>query len=257
MIAPATHRKDRADHGGAKQRCPHSRQSRQGAGFSQFGFWVAIATAVVTAISFAIAITTLPISGPFCQAGCVTYPYLEVAAYVPHDYIWMYPATVMTLLFVMLMVCIHHHSLPGKKLYSQIALAFAIISATLLTLDYYVQIATMQPSILRGETEGLALFSQYNPHGIFIALRGTGLPHDEPLLSIRQRGICPGIQARACTALALSDRRPGRFCSIRHSFLDLRQRSRIPFRSGDHHHQLDRADCGKRSTECGVQACGT
>jgi hypothetical protein len=30
------------------------------------------------------------------------------------------------------------------------------------------------PSILSGETAGLSLFTQYNPHGIFIALEGLG-----------------------------------------------------------------------------------
>lgn len=32
----------------------------------------------------------------------------------------------------------------------------------------------MQPSFLKGEVEGLSLFSQYNPHSIFIALEGLG-----------------------------------------------------------------------------------
>ena len=103
---------------------------------TQFGFGVAILTAGVAAISFAIAATTLPISGPFCQTGCVTYPYREVAAYIPHDYVWMYPATVLVLLFVALMVCIHRRAAEGKKLYSQIALSFAVISATVITMDY-------------------------------------------------------------------------------------------------------------------------
>ena len=32
----------------------------------------------------------------------------------------------------------------------------------------------MQPSILLGETEGFALLTQYNPHGVFIALEDLG-----------------------------------------------------------------------------------
>jgi hypothetical protein len=32
----------------------------------------------------------------------------------------------------------------------------------------------VQPSFLKGEIEGLSLFSQYNPHGIFIALEDVG-----------------------------------------------------------------------------------
>lgn len=140
----------------------------------RFGFWAAVLTTVVTAISFTIAIQTLPVSGPFCQAGCVAYPYRDVAYLVPHDYIWMYPATLLAPIFVVLIACIHHYAAESKKLNSQIALIFAAISAALLATDYYIQIATIQPSLVKAEMEGLALFSQYNPHGVFIALEELG-----------------------------------------------------------------------------------
>jgi phosphatidylserine synthase len=32
----------------------------------------------------------------------------------------------------------------------------------------------MEPGLIKGETDGLALFSQYNPHGIFIAFEDLG-----------------------------------------------------------------------------------
>lgn len=32
----------------------------------------------------------------------------------------------------------------------------------------------MQPALVRGEADGLALLSQYNPHGVFIALEELG-----------------------------------------------------------------------------------
>jgi hypothetical protein len=44
----------------------------------------------------------------------------------------------------------------------------------LLVVDYFVQLAVVQPSLLKGETEGLSLMSQYNPHGVFIALEDVG-----------------------------------------------------------------------------------
>jgi hypothetical protein len=41
--------------------------------------------------------------------------------------------------------------------------------------DYYVQFTTVQASLVRGETGGgLPLLSQYNPHGVFIALEDLG-----------------------------------------------------------------------------------
>ena len=140
----------------------------------RLGFWVAILTAVSTVTAFAIAVATPPISGPFCQSGCVTYPYANEVSFVPHDYIWMYPGIFLIAMFVILMTCIHYYADDGKKIFSQIGLCFAIISAVVITTDYFIHLAVIQPSLLKGETEGLALFSQYNPHGIFIALEDLG-----------------------------------------------------------------------------------
>jgi hypothetical protein len=53
-------------------------------------------------------------------------------------------------------------------------LSFALISATAHAINYFIQLAVVQPSLLKGELEGLSLFSQYNPHGIFIALEDVG-----------------------------------------------------------------------------------
>jgi hypothetical protein len=139
-----------------------------------FGVWAAVLTAVVTAVSFAIAVQTLPVSGPFCQSNCIGYPYEDVAALVPHDYIWMYPAILMASMFLVLMSCIHNYAAASHKLYSQVGLCFAVISAAVLSIDYYTQLTVMQPSLLKGELEGLVLISQYNPHGVFIALEELG-----------------------------------------------------------------------------------
>ena len=140
----------------------------------QLGFWSAALTALCTAVSFAIAIATPPVSGPGCVSACVTYPYAAVASFVPHDYIWMYPGFLVALLFLVLMVCIHHFAPPDRKLFSQLGLAFAVIYAAAISIDYFIQLTVMQPSLLKGETEGLALFTQYNPHGFFIALEDLG-----------------------------------------------------------------------------------
>ncbi len=143
-------------------------------GTQRLGFWAALLTAAVTALAFALAVTTLPVSGPFCTSGCVAYPYHDVGALVPHDYIWMYPAILLLGLFVVLMACIHAAAPESRRLYSLIGLVFGAMAAAVLGVDYYIQIAALQPSILRGETEGLALVTQYNPHGIFIALEELG-----------------------------------------------------------------------------------
>lgn len=119
-------------------------------------------------------IATPPRSGPFCVDSCIAYPYTDAAAFVPRDYLWMYPALFAGLAFLLLMLCIHHIAADDKKIFSRIGLSFALIATTVLSVDYYIQLAVMQPALLKGEIEGLSPFSQYNPHGIFIALEGFG-----------------------------------------------------------------------------------
>ncbi|MEI7727569.1 MAG: hypothetical protein WCK09_20845 [Bacteroidota bacterium] len=138
------------------------------------GFYSAIITAILTAITFGIAICTPPISGPLCKGSCIEYPFINIISRFPRDYIWMYPAMMLTLLVVFLMVCIHYYAQAEKKVFSLTALCFTLISSTLLFVDYFIQVSVIQPSLVRGETEGIALLTQFNPHGIFIALEDAG-----------------------------------------------------------------------------------
>jgi hypothetical protein len=121
-----------------------------------------------------MAVTTLPRSGPYCQSGCVGYPYTDAAAYVPRDYLWMYPAIVLTLLAMAFMECIHFQMPPSRALLSRIGVAFTIMGVAILVVDYASQLTFIQPALLLGEAEGLSPWSQYNPHGIFIALENVG-----------------------------------------------------------------------------------
>jgi hypothetical protein len=132
--------------------------------------WVAILTAFMAVVSLTMAVTTLPRSGPYCRGGCVGYPYTDVAAWVPRDYLWMYPAVVLTLL----VECIHHQVSPSRALLSRIAVAFTTMGAVVLVVDYASQLTFLQPALLLGETDGLSPWSQYDPHGVFIALENVG-----------------------------------------------------------------------------------
>jgi hypothetical protein len=138
------------------------------------GFYAAILTTVVTMLTFVIAIFTPPLTGPLCKGSCIEYPFTDIVSRFPRDYVWMYPAILLLLIYVALMVCIHHFASREMKIFSQIGLSFALISAIILIVDYFIQISVIQPSLLNGETEGIAILTQYNPHGIFIALEDIG-----------------------------------------------------------------------------------
>jgi uncharacterized membrane protein YhaH (DUF805 family) len=141
---------------------------------ARLDFWVAILTALTTAISFLAAILTLPKSGPFCTGNCVGYPYTDITAYIPRDFLWMYPALLPAPLFMMLACALHERASIDRKRFSRLAVSFSVIAATLLGADYFIQLRVIQPAILKAELEGLAALSQYNPHGIFIALEEAG-----------------------------------------------------------------------------------
>lgn len=132
------------------------------------------ATAVVVLVALALGLTTPPRSGPNCSTGCIGYPYTDVAAFVPRDYWWMYPQSLLILLVLGLLVCVHQAAAPAARVFSGLALVLAAVGAAAVLVDYVIQLAALQPSLRRGETGGLSLFSQYNPHGVFIALEDLG-----------------------------------------------------------------------------------
>lgn len=141
---------------------------------ARVGFYTSLGIAILTIITFCIAFLTPPLSGPSCTADCFKYPYSDIISRFPRDYYWMFPTIFISLLFVIQMISIHYIAEPGHKIFSHIGMAFSILSAGILILNYYAQVSIIQPSLLNGETEGVALFTQYNPHGLFIALEEIG-----------------------------------------------------------------------------------
>src|SRR5688572_12928558 len=81
---------------------------------STFGFWAALGTGVTTLVTFAIAISMPPLSGPLCKEGCFSYPYLDIAARFPRDYFWMFPALLATLLYVAFMLGLQARARPER-----------------------------------------------------------------------------------------------------------------------------------------------
>ena len=141
---------------------------------SKVGFYAAVLTTLLTFITWGIAIATPPLGGPYCSGGCYTYPYADIASRFPRDYIWMYFAILLSLVFYILMISIHYFAPNDKKIFSHIGLSFALISTATLVIDYFLQVSVIQPSLLLRETDGIALLSQFNGHGVFIVLEEIG-----------------------------------------------------------------------------------
>jgi len=136
----------------------------------RLGFWAAALTTVVATVFAVAAVATPARSGPFCGAACVPPPYVDVARFIPGDYLWLIPGILLAPVFVVLVACIHGYSAETKKTFSRIALSFAVSYAVVILVNYFVQFTVVIPSLQSGETQSLSLFTQYDPHGFFIAL---------------------------------------------------------------------------------------
>jgi hypothetical protein len=138
------------------------------------GYYSSLFLTIITVFTFGFAITAVPISGVFCKGNCIEYPYLNTLSQFPGDYIWMYLAVFMILTYLVYTVSIHSFAAIHVKIYSRIGLTFAIISAVVLLSCYFIQFAVIPVSLVNKETDGIALITQYNPHGIFIAMEELG-----------------------------------------------------------------------------------
>jgi hypothetical protein len=136
------------------------------------GFVSGILTAMITLASFLV--VKPPVTGPFCRENCLEYPFSGIESQFPKDYIWMYFMVILMFVYVIFSTAIYSQSGKKRKIFGRIGLSFSVMAATILLIDYFLQISVIQPSVLKGEFNGIPLLTQYNPHGIFIALEETG-----------------------------------------------------------------------------------
>jgi hypothetical protein len=102
----------------------------------RIGFWAAILTAALAAVSFGVAVTTPPRTGPFAAPGsAIPFPYSAAAKFVPRDFLWMYPALLMMLAFLVLAVCVREHAVADRKVVGTIGLCLAVASFTIIAVD--------------------------------------------------------------------------------------------------------------------------
>ena len=147
-----------------------SSQSPEHLAVSPLTAWIGAVTALSATVALAIAVTTPARSGNFCTDSCLSYPYTDAAAFVPRDYLWMYPATLMALSFLALTVCLLHDARPEHRALAGIGSAVAGVAVAALAVDYAIQLAVVAPSLVKGEMRDLSLWSMYNPHGVYVAL---------------------------------------------------------------------------------------
>lgn len=165
----------------------------QSSSTSRFGVIAAVTTSVLTVITFALALMALPDKEPYPFATAT------IAAQWPGDYLWMVPAMLLMLSFVALIAAVHEHAPPHRRIFSLVALCVAIMSATVLLSNYFLQFSVMQLNLEKNQLDGWALLTQYNPNGVFIALEELAYI----LMSLALLAIAPVFSAAGRAERAL------------------------------------------------------
>jgi hypothetical protein len=141
---------------------------------SRLGCAAGLLLSLMAALGFLLGIFTPPRSGVWCLADCTAYPYGDAGRFFPRDYWWMLPAVILPPLLLTLAVCVHFSIPQRRRLWTLLGICFATAATTLVALDYSIQVLAVQPSLTQHETDGLAMLTQYNPHGLFLVLEDLG-----------------------------------------------------------------------------------
>jgi len=137
--------------------------------------WVSsMSLVVLTLITWALAMMAVPPAGPFCPGDCMEYPFHELLSWYPRDYYWMYLAVFQLFAYLLFIIANHYMARKERKLFSFSGLSFGLISAIVLLVAYFIQFSVVPISMMKSETEGIALLTQYNGHGIFIVMEELG-----------------------------------------------------------------------------------
>ncbi|MDI9627844.1 MAG: hypothetical protein QM286_04770, partial [Acidobacteriota bacterium] len=121
---------------------------------------VVLALAALAAFSLAVTLAP-PRSGPNCLTPqCVGYPYTDVAAWAPTEYWWMLPAAVVPLALTASLGGLREPLAGTRRRVGDLAVLLALAATVVLVAAYAIQWRTVQPSLFRGETEHLVLWSQ-------------------------------------------------------------------------------------------------
>lgn len=138
------------------------------------GFYSSLSVTILTIVTFGLAMMAVPPSGPYCPGNCMDYPFNELLSYYPRDYYWMYTVVFQLFAYLIFNISIHFIAQKERKIYSAISVAVALMSTTVLLITYFIQFAVIPISVMKGETDGIAILTQYNGHGVFIAMEELG-----------------------------------------------------------------------------------
>jgi hypothetical protein len=105
-------------------------------------------------------------------------PWRDIDAYAASfatiEVIQLLPILLLAPVVVVLMACIHHLAAGSRQVAGQLAVTFAAVYATIVTVNYVLQLHVVRLGIGAGEVEDLALLAMSNPRSVFVALELAG-----------------------------------------------------------------------------------
>lgn len=129
---------------------------------------------IITITTFIFALRAVPISGAFSPTDPIQYPYLETKSQFPNDYIWMYIAIFMLISYLIYMISIEVLYKEKNPILVKSSVIFAKFSVLILITTYFLQAEVLPINIILEQYNGISLFTQYNPYGMFIASEVLG-----------------------------------------------------------------------------------
>lgn len=139
---------------------------------NRIGFWSAsLATLALATFAVASVVTIVAFPEAVVWRGIEAY----AASYNPTlMFVLMFPCFVLAPSMLVMMTCLHHLAPQDRKILSLLALVFTIVYAAQITYNYYTQLAAIGPSLMSGQTQGLAIHAFFNPNSIPLNLELLG-----------------------------------------------------------------------------------
>lgn len=130
------------------------------------GAWSALATAFFTLTFVVAAIAFSPTEWRGLDAYVASYSQKEVLVWIP--------CFLFALTYLITTAAIGNTAPDHKKLFYHVALAFAVVYLTTISLNVYLQLTVLRLNVFSGTSEGLGVLALPNPHSVTWALEGLG-----------------------------------------------------------------------------------
>jgi hypothetical protein len=136
------------------------------ANVKSLGFWSAILAAILSLVFAVLAVAFSPPEWNGIEAYAQRYDFLQMLN--------MIPVLVVPIAVIVVMACLHSLAPESKKVFSLTAVAFSAIYATIIPVNYYIQLFVVRLNIVSGDLDGLQLLAMPNLHSVFFALETIG-----------------------------------------------------------------------------------